>query len=71
MSSVCLIRRRKNPALQEYLSRRFLNQKNRLRRAHNYRPLPADLVGGFLAGPAEGLTRAFFSTVAPASDPST
>jgi hypothetical protein len=30
-----------------------------------YRPRPALRVGGFLAGPADGLTRAFFSTVVP------
>jgi len=36
-----------------------------------YLPLPALRVGGFLAGPDDDLTRAFFSTVAPASDPST
>jgi hypothetical protein len=37
----------------------------------SYRPRPALRVGGFLAGPADGLTLAFFSTVVPASLPST
>ena len=36
-----------------------------------YLPRPALLVGGFLAGPADGLTLAFFSTVVVASLPST
>ena len=36
-----------------------------------YRPRPALRVGGFLAGPVDGFTLVFFSTVVPASLPST
>jgi len=57
MSSVCLVRRRKNPALLDLFS--------------GYRPRPADLVGGFFPVGGAVLTLVFFSTVIPASLPST
>ena len=44
-----------------------VGRTRRCRNIYTYRPLPALLVGGFLAGPAEGFTRAFFSTVGASS----